>query len=513
MKSKLEQFNLLDEVTADDAQVRDQGEYRCFVPSLSSHYSTKPADGLAEQPDTNDVPEYPGQDEEGDEKPTSEGLDQTTEQLTDDPGSGARTVGRFDEGESSDEAEPEQARPVVDEESNAGLLSSDEHIEQPVGVAENDPEQGTTVVTASDDGHPVSVEDLDAPAVHEHPAVRDTPPLGGNPTEYEDVVATNEDHEADYNENDQDSEPGETVTIEGDARDEDWETTASDIQQTQDDREQHEAGGDATGTEKREQALGLSIVDDLKPPSTDPDTIELTDSRPDEDPTAAQQGTRFLSTNAHATSNPKIDTDTDSIGRQTLDEFADARGESRDDHRPHEEGEDLNSNTGKCPSSTSSPLALTRSLDQSNELIPDLDQFGDDFNWDEGFDGDFDDGEFGEFEDQSNVEAKPVGSQEPISERSSKRGFDEIDSDTASEETTGDVSPSKSLSTPCMLSKTHVDSLQIQNGRRCCSLTLCWTDTVRAHAWPLHLFLPFSFSLIPSLNNRPKVKYLSVLAS
>ena len=194
-----------------------------------------------------------------------------------------------------------------------------------------------------------------------------------------------------------------------------------------------------------------------------------------------------------------------------MDEFADAQEESHD-HRPHEEGEDLNSNTGECLFSTSSLLALTQPLDQSNELIPDLDQFGDDFDWDEGLGGDFDDGEFGEFEDQSNMETKPVGSQEPISGRSSKRGFNEIDSDTASEETPGDVSPSKSLSTPCVHSEAHVHSPQIQNGRRCCSLNLCWTDTVRAHAWPLHLFLPLSLSLIPS-NNRPKVKYLSVLAS
>ena len=197
-----------------------------------------------------------------------------------------------------------------------------------------------------------------------------------------------------------------------------------------------------------------------------------------------------------------------------MDEFADAQEESRDDHRPHEEGEDLNSNTGECLFSTSSLLVLTQPLDQSNEVIPDLDQFGDDFNWDEGFGGDFDDGEFGEFEDQSNMETKPVDSQEPVSGRSSKRGFDEIDSDTTGEEETpGDVSPSKSFSTSYMLSETHVDSPQIQNGRRCCSVNLCWTDIVRAHAWPLHLFLPFSISLIPPFNNRPKVKYLSVLAS
>ena len=251
----------------------------------------------------------------------------------------------------------------------------------------------------------------------------------------------------------------------------------------------------------------------ISPPSTDPDTIEFTVSRLDDDPTAVKQGTQLLSAITRAISNPPIDTDTDSIGQQTLDEFADAQEEPRDDRRPHEEGEDLNSNTGECLSSTSSPLALTQLLDQSNELIPDLDQFGDDFNWDEGFGGDFDDGEFGEFEDQSNVETKPVGSWEPISGRSSKRGFDEIDSDTAGEEeASGDVSPSKSLSTPCVLSETHAGFPQIQNGRRCCSPNLCWAEPFE-RMWPLHLFLPLSFSLIPSFNNRLKVKYLSVLAS
>lgn len=85
--------------------------------------------------------------------------------------------------------------------------------------------------------------------------------------------------------------------------------------------------------------------------------------------------------------------------------------------------------------------------DKSNELIPDLDQFGDEFNWDEDFGGDFD-GELDEFEDQSNVEKKRVSSREPTSGRNSKRGFDEIDSDTADEEETqGDVSPSKFLHT------------------------------------------------------------------
>jgi hypothetical protein len=50
---------------------------------------------------------------------------------------------------------------------------------------------------------------------------------------------------------------------------------------------------------------------------------------------------------------------------------------------PTKKGEDLNSNTGEFLFPTSSPLTLTQPLDQSNELIPALDQFGDDFNWDE----------------------------------------------------------------------------------------------------------------------------------
>jgi len=180
-----------------------------------------------------------------------------TEQLTDDVGSGAYTVGRFDEGESLNEAEPEQAQPAGDEESNVGLLFSGEYTEQPVGAAENDPEQA---VTASDSGHSGSAEDLDAVTVQQHPDVRDTLPLGGNPTEYEDVFAINE---VDYNETDEVSESGEAVTIEGDTRDDDWETTASDAQQTQDNLEQHEVEGDGVGTEKREQAVGISITDDL----------------------------------------------------------------------------------------------------------------------------------------------------------------------------------------------------------------------------------------------------------
>ena len=149
-----------------------------------------------------------------------------------------------------------------------------------------------------------------------------------------------------------------------------------------------------------------------------------------------------------------IDTDTDSIGQQTSDEFADAQEKSQGDNRSHE-GEGSNSNAGECLFSGPFPLTLTQSLDQPNELIPDLDQFGDDFNWDEDFGGDFEDGEYGESEDQSNVETKTVDPQEPVS-GSSKRGFDEIDSDTVDEEQRpGDVSPSRFLSTPAYFRGSH----------------------------------------------------------
>lgn len=136
------------------------------------------------------------------------------------------------------------------------------------------------------------------------------------------------------------------------------------------------------------------------------DSIDLTAPNPDDDHITGQQGT-----------------DTDSIGQRTLDEFADAQEETRDDPQLHE-GEESNSTT-----------------DQSNELNPDLDQFGDEFNWDEDFGVDFD-GEFDEFESQGDTETKLPDSQEPTSGKSSKRGFDEVDSDTADEEETpGGVSP------------------------------------------------------------------------
>lgn len=260
-----------------------------YAPSPHRHHSAKPADDLTERADANDAPEYPAQDEGGDENPTSEEFGQaTTQQQADDAGSGAHTVDRFSEGESSNGAEPERAQPD-NEETAPDLLPSDEHTEQPVGVVEGDHEQETETVTVSEGGHPGSTADLDTAAIHEHFDVRNTPPLGGNSTEYEEVVATNEDFEAHYNEGDPDSEPGETVTIQGDAIDGDWETT-SNAQQTQDDLEQHEVRGDSVGVDKRAVVRRVVVANELTPPSTDSDTIDLTDPRLDDGPIAAQQG-------------------------------------------------------------------------------------------------------------------------------------------------------------------------------------------------------------------------------
>ena len=90
--------------------------------------------------------------------------------------------------------------------------------------------------------------------------------------------------------------------------------------------------------------------------------------------------------------------------------------------------------------------------------------------------------------------------QEPVSGRSSKRGFDEIDSETVDEEQTpGDVSPSTFLFTPPLTCSSRLMWIpQTQNGRRCCSPNLRWMDTVRAHVWPLHLFPSFHSHLFPT---------------
>ena len=291
MKSKLEQFNLLDEAGAEGVQPREHGEQTYSIPLSSSHHPVKLADDLTEQPDTNGAPEYLAQNEEGDENPTSEGLDQTTtERQSDDVDSGVPAVDSLHGGESSNEAELEQVQPADDEESTADPLLGEEDTEQPVGTAEDDRDQGTAAATALDSGYPGPTEELDATAVHEHSDNRNTPPLGGNSTEYEEVAVTNEDYEADYNETEKDSEPGETVTIESDARDGDWETTASDPQHAQDDLEQHEDQHDVVGADKREQVVCITAADDLTPSSADSDTIDLTDPRFDDGPIVTQQG-------------------------------------------------------------------------------------------------------------------------------------------------------------------------------------------------------------------------------
>ena len=225
--------------------------------SLSFRNSIQFTDDLTEPSSVHDGPDHLAQDEEGDENLISEGDYQTTaEQQTNGPGPTTYAADLSGEGEPSNDAEPEQAQPVDDEESTVGPLSGDECTELPVVVEENCA-QGTPVVADPDDGHPGPAEDPGAETTHEE-SDDNTPPLGEDPTEYE-VVATNEDYGADYNENDQDSEHGETVAIESYARDADWETTTSDVQHTQDDQEQRE--NDAGGTDKREQVTYIIFAD------------------------------------------------------------------------------------------------------------------------------------------------------------------------------------------------------------------------------------------------------------
>ena len=404
-------------------------------------------DGLTEQPGARDDSDYLAQDEEDNETLTSEGHDQATaEQQTDDLDPTTYAVDYFDEGESSNDAEPEQVQPVDDEESTVGLSSGDERTEQPVGVVEDNHEPGAAPVTDSDGGHPGPAEDLDTAAAHERSGDRHTPPLGDNSTGYEEAIATNEDYEPDYNETDQASEHEETIVTEGDARNADWATTAPETQHIQDDLQQHKGQDDAEETDKCEHVARAVSADDLTPPSTDSYIIDFTTPAPDDDHITGQQGKWLRSTITSLSSNLATDTDTDSIGQRTLDEFADAQEGTRGGSRPYE-GVGSNNTTGECWFSTSFPPTLTQLPDQSNKLNPDLDQFGDEFNWDEDFGGEFDE-EFDEFEAQNNVETKCVNSQEPASGKNSKRGFDEIDSDTADEEEAqGDVSPSTSFRT------------------------------------------------------------------
>lgn len=321
-------------------------------------------------------------------------------------------------------------------------------------MVEDDREHGSAAVTDSDNSYSRPTQDLEAAAIHERSDDRVTPPLGENSTERGEAVVPSEDYEADYNENDRDSEHGETVAIEGNAGDVDWETTPSDAQLTRDNLEQHENQDETWGTDEREQDICIVAAVVLKSLPADPGIIDLTVADPDDDHITVQQGRWFPSAAVGTPANFTSDADTDSIGQRTLDEFADAQ-EIRDDH-PRGGGES-NSTTGECSFSAPSALTLTHSPARFNDLDPELDQLGDDFNWDEDFGGDLD-GEFGEFDNRGDLETKRVDSQEPTPGRSSKRGFDEIDSDTADEEETpGDVSPSKLFHAPCVSPNAHMD--------------------------------------------------------
>lgn len=222
---------------------------------------TKFTDDLTEQPGTHDDFDYPAQDEQDNESLTSEGHDQAAaEQQPGDPGSDPHAVDNFDEGETSNDAEPEQVQPAEYEESTVDPLSGDEGTEQPVGAVEDNREQGSAAVTDSENGYPRPTEGLDTTDAHEHPDDRNTPPLGENSTEYEEVVATNEVYELDNDENDQGSEHGVTVAVEGDTRDADWATTAPDAQHLEWRKDQDDAE-----TDKREQVARVFPTVDLTP--------------------------------------------------------------------------------------------------------------------------------------------------------------------------------------------------------------------------------------------------------
>jgi len=66
--------------------------------------------------------------------------------------------------------------------------------------------------------HPHSRSRSRSPTVHEHSDVRDMSLLERISTGHEDPAVTDRDYEADYNKNGQDSNFGETVAFEGNAR-------------------------------------------------------------------------------------------------------------------------------------------------------------------------------------------------------------------------------------------------------------------------------------------------------
>jgi hypothetical protein len=245
----------------------------------------------------------------------------------------------------TNDANPEQAEPGDDEESTVGPLSGDGRTEQPIGLAGDDRESITAAVADSDGGYSGPAGDPDLAAVHEHSDDRNIP-FGGNTTEYEEVVTTNEDYDAGCNESDQTNDRGETVAIEGDAGDGEWETSAPDAQR--EGPEHLEDQDDAEAIDTREQScFRVVFADHLNPPFIDSGTIDLTAPMPDHDHIIEQQGIWHFSTTTSASSNLTTDADTDSIGQRTLDEFSDAQEENRADFPLHE-GEESNSTTGKC---------------------------------------------------------------------------------------------------------------------------------------------------------------------
>ena len=257
------------------------------VPSPQSPLIITFTDNPAEQPGAHDDSDYLTQDGEVNENLTSEEHDQSAaEQQTDDLGSAAYAADHFDEGESSNDAEPEQTQPADDEESTVGPLSGDERTEQPVGVEDNHEQ----AIADLDRGYPRPAEDFDAATLHVPSDDRDAQSFGEILTERKKVTAANEDYESDYNEVDQGSEPGESVAIEGDARDADWEKSASDAQGTQDYLEQHKDQDDAEEVHEREQVARTIVAGDLMFLFTDSGTIDLTAQNPDDDHITRQQG-------------------------------------------------------------------------------------------------------------------------------------------------------------------------------------------------------------------------------
>src|SRR5579872_6500261 len=154
-----------------------------FPPSTRN--SKELTDDLPEQPGARDDSDYQAEDGEGNEDPTLGKLNRVTTEQTAGADTVAHTVDRSDEGESSNDAEPEQVQQAGDGVSAVEPYSSDERPGQPVGAVKDDGEQGTVGSTHPENGFPAPTEGLDAAAAHEQPDDHNTSPLGENSTEYE----------------------------------------------------------------------------------------------------------------------------------------------------------------------------------------------------------------------------------------------------------------------------------------------------------------------------------------